>query len=83
MFGSLTHECRLFAVEVGMFGWVTEAPGSKNQHFQHAYRHHDKVLGWGNVEFVDGHVAFLRVFPDKPDFQNGPSYSFLYNGPKN
>lgn len=67
----------------GMFGFVVEVPGPKTQPFQHAYWHHDTVIGWGNVGFVDGHVAYLRAFPDKPDFQNGPGYTFLFNGPKN
>src|SRR5262245_16135429 len=66
----------------GMFGWITEAPGGKGQPFQRAFWHHETVLGWGNVAFVDGHVTFLRAFPDKPDYQNGPNYTFLYNGPK-
>ena len=66
----------------GMFGWIIEAPGARTQPFQHAYWHHDKVLGWGNVAFVDGHVAFLRAFPDQPRFQDGPGYTFLYDGPK-
>jgi prepilin-type processing-associated H-X9-DG protein len=65
-----------------MWGWLAEVPGPKTQPFQFAYWHHDKVVGWGNVAFIDGHVAFLRAFPDKPDFQTGPSYTFLYDGPK-
>ncbi len=67
----------------GMFGWVTEVPGPKTQPFQNAFWHHDKVLGWGNVAFVDGHVAYLQAFPNKPDFQNGPGYMFVFDGPRN
>ncbi|MBM3822820.1 MAG: type II secretion system protein [Verrucomicrobia bacterium] len=66
----------------GMWGWMTEAPGGKTQPFQHAYWHHNKALGWGNVVFVDGHVAFLRSFPDKPTYQDGPGYTFMFDGPK-
>ncbi len=67
----------------GMFGWITEAPGAKGQPFQHAYWHNAKALGWGNVAFVDGHVRYHQSFPSSPDFQNGPNYTFLYDGPKN
>jgi prepilin-type N-terminal cleavage/methylation domain-containing protein/prepilin-type processing-associated H-X9-DG protein len=67
----------------GMFGWVQEAPGPKGRPFQAALWHHDTALGWGNVVFVDGHVAFLQATFDKPDYQNGRNYTFLYDGPRN
>ena len=66
-----------------MFGFVKEVPGPKTQPFQFATWHNDKALGWGNVAFVDGHVAYHQAFPDRPDFQNGPGYTFLFDGPKN
>ena len=66
----------------GMFGWPTEALGAKGQPFQNAFWHHEKQLGWGNVVFVDGHVSYLQATYDKPDYQNGRDYTFLYNGPK-
>ena len=66
----------------GMFGWPTEAPGPKERPFQFAYWHHDKALAWGNVLFVDGHINYLQVGNKNPDYQNGPGYTFLFNGPK-
>ena len=29
--------------------------------------------------FVDGHVAYLGVTRDKPDYQRGFGWSFVYN----
>jgi prepilin-type N-terminal cleavage/methylation domain-containing protein len=65
-----------------MWGWKTEAPGPAGKPFQYAYWHHQKALGWGNVMFVDNHISFLQATYDKPDFQNGAGWTFIFNGPK-
>jgi prepilin-type N-terminal cleavage/methylation domain-containing protein len=49
--------------------------------FHRAYWHNKSDLGWGNLAFVDTHVAHKKATEDKPDFQNGPDWSFLYNDP--
>lgn len=47
--------------------------------FQYSYWHHPTELGWGNVVFVDGHIANLQATFDKPDFQSGEDYSFRFD----
>jgi len=47
--------------------------------FQKAYWHDKKRLGYGNVAFVDGHVEYLGATRNNPDFQRGPTWSFIYN----
>jgi len=44
--------------------------------------HNNKELGWANVAFVDGHVNYLKMTSDKPNFQNGAGWTVLYDGPK-
>ncbi len=66
----------------GMWGWKTEVPGPAGQPFQYAYWHHEKALAWGNVLFVDNHITYLQATYDKPDYQNGAGWTFIYNGPK-
>ena len=63
------------------WGWVDEAPGAATMPFQSSYWHHGRALGWGNVAFVDGHVAFLQATAKSPDYRNGREYTFLYDGP--
>src|SRR5437867_2726019 len=63
----------------GMWGWTTEAPGPKGKPFQHAYWHHDKALCWGNVLFVDNHLRYLQATYDRPDYQNGAGWTFLFD----
>ena len=48
--------------------------------FRYSYWHNRNELGWANVVFVDGHVTYLRATVDNPDFQNGPSWTFVYDG---
>ena len=47
--------------------------------FQFMYWHDRKRLGYGNVLFVDSHVGYYQATTDKPDFQRGASWSFVYN----
>ncbi|MGA2656211.1 MAG: prepilin-type N-terminal cleavage/methylation domain-containing protein [Verrucomicrobiota bacterium] len=47
--------------------------------FQFSYWHDTKRLGYGNVAFVDGHVQYLAATQNNPDFQDGPSWTFIYN----
>jgi prepilin-type N-terminal cleavage/methylation domain-containing protein/prepilin-type processing-associated H-X9-DG protein len=47
-----------------------------------AYWHNRKEFGWNNVLFVDGHVDFIKMTPDKPDFQNGDNWTVRFDGPK-
>lgn len=49
--------------------------------FQKMYWHAPKRLGFGNVAFVDGHVAYYEATNTKPDFQRGTDWSFVYNDP--
>ena len=67
---------------VGAYGWQREVPGPVDKPFQYSFWHHDQQPAWGNVAFLDGHIDFLRAGYDKPDFQNGPSWTFLFDGPK-
>ncbi len=54
----------------------------ENAHpYQFLYWHNRKVLGYGDAQFVDQHVQYLRMTNDKPDFQRGGGglWSFVYN----
>jgi prepilin-type N-terminal cleavage/methylation domain-containing protein len=47
--------------------------------FEVSYWHDKKRLGYTSAAFVDGHVTYLVVTKDKPDFQRGFGWSFVYN----
>jgi prepilin-type N-terminal cleavage/methylation domain-containing protein len=47
--------------------------------FQYMKWHNRHRIGDGNVMFVDQHVDYLRATPNKPDFQRGPNWSFVYS----
>jgi len=47
--------------------------------FQYMYWHDKKRLGMGNVAFIDSHVQYLYASQDKPDFQHGNGWSFVWN----
>ena len=47
--------------------------------FEISYWHNKNELGWGNVCFVDGHVAYLRATYDNPNFRRGDGWTFVYN----
>jgi prepilin-type N-terminal cleavage/methylation domain-containing protein/prepilin-type processing-associated H-X9-DG protein len=47
--------------------------------FQYMYWHNKKALGYGNVLFVDAHVDYHQATHDKPDFQRGTAWTFIYN----
>ena len=47
--------------------------------FEISYWHDPKRLGYGGAAFVDGHVAYTHVTRDKPDFQRGPTWTFIYS----
>ncbi|MFC1582553.1 type II secretion system protein [Planctomycetota bacterium] len=49
--------------------------------FHYAYWHHRRELGWGNVLFVDGSVQYKKI-PDVAHFQQGPGYTFFWDGPR-
>jgi len=49
--------------------------------FEVSYWHDKKRLGYGGAAFVDGHVAYLGVTRDKPDFQRGFGWTFVYSDP--
>ena len=49
--------------------------------FEISYWHDKKRLGFGGAAFVDGHVAYLGVTRNKPDFQRGNGWTFVYNDP--
>jgi prepilin-type N-terminal cleavage/methylation domain-containing protein/prepilin-type processing-associated H-X9-DG protein len=52
---------------------------SRKKVFQYMYWHDKKRLGLGNVLFADTHVGYYQATTDKPDFQNGSSWSFVWN----
>ena len=47
--------------------------------FQYMYWHDKKRVGGGNVLFADSHVGYYLATMDKPDFQRGSAWSFIYN----
>jgi prepilin-type N-terminal cleavage/methylation domain-containing protein/prepilin-type processing-associated H-X9-DG protein len=47
--------------------------------FEISYWHDKKRLGYGGAAFVDGHVAYLHVTRNKPDYQHGDGWTFIYN----
>jgi prepilin-type N-terminal cleavage/methylation domain-containing protein/prepilin-type processing-associated H-X9-DG protein len=47
--------------------------------FHKALWHDKKRLGYGNLLFVDAHVAYYQASDDKPDFQNGRDWTFVFN----
>ena len=49
--------------------------------FEKTYWHDKKKLGMGGAAFVDGHVAYMGVTRNKPDFQRGDGWTFVYNDP--
>ena len=49
--------------------------------FEISYWHDKKRLGYAGAAFVDGHVAYVGVTRDKPDFQRGLGWTFVYNDP--
>ena len=49
--------------------------------FEVSYWHDKKRLGFAGAAFVDGHVSYLGVTRDKPDFQRGLGWTFVYNDP--
>ena len=61
--------------------WITAASyvtfGKKV--FQYMYWHDKQRLGYGNVLFVDSHLGYHQATTDKPNFQRGSNWSFVYN----
>lgn len=41
--------------------------------------HHPSKLGYGNVLFVDQHADYLQATVNKPDYQRGTKWSFVYS----
>ena len=56
------------------FEWV-----SRKSVFQSMYWHDQRRLGYGNMLFADSHVGYYQTTTDRPDFQRGESWSFVYN----
>ncbi len=52
---------------------------SRKAVFQRMFWHDNLRLGMANVLFVDTHVGYAQATPDKPDFQRGKDWSFIYN----
>jgi len=52
---------------------------SRRAVFQSMYWHDKNRLGFGNVLFVDSHVGYHQATTDKPDFQRGKDWTFVYN----
>lgn len=46
-----------------------------------SYWHDKKRLGYGGAAFVEGHVAYMHVTRDKPNFQRGDGWTFVYKDP--
>jgi prepilin-type N-terminal cleavage/methylation domain-containing protein len=49
------------------------------QVFEYMYWHDPKRLGFGNVLFIDIHVAYVQCTPRSPDFRRGKDWSFVWN----
>jgi hypothetical protein len=49
--------------------------------FEISYWHDKKRLGYAGAAFVDGHAAYVHLTRDKPDFQRGDGWTFVYNDP--
>jgi prepilin-type N-terminal cleavage/methylation domain-containing protein/prepilin-type processing-associated H-X9-DG protein len=47
--------------------------------FEYMFWHDKTRLGYGNVLFIDSHVAYHQAAPNQPDFQRGAAWSFLWN----
>ncbi len=47
--------------------------------FEYMYWHDKTRLGYGNVLFNDSHVGYHQATTKSPDFQRGPTWSFLWN----
>jgi prepilin-type N-terminal cleavage/methylation domain-containing protein/prepilin-type processing-associated H-X9-DG protein len=52
--------------------------GTSGMPFEYIYWH-DKRLGYGNVLFVDSHVSYFQATFNQPDFQRGPTWSFVWD----
>ena len=52
-----------------------------NNPFEVSYWHDKKRLGYCGAAFVDGHVAYLGVTRNKPDYQRGNGWTFVYDDP--
>ena len=63
----------------GDWGMTTYLLG--NRPFQNVFWHNKKQLGWINTSFVDTHVQYLQMTPNKPNFQNGTGWTVLFDGP--
>jgi prepilin-type N-terminal cleavage/methylation domain-containing protein len=49
--------------------------------FEVSYWHDKKRLGYAGAAFTDAHAAYSHVTRDKPDFQRGDTWTFIYNDP--
>jgi prepilin-type N-terminal cleavage/methylation domain-containing protein/prepilin-type processing-associated H-X9-DG protein len=47
--------------------------------FQFAYWHNPKQLGYGNVAFVDSHAEYLQATKNATNFQNGKTWTFVFD----
>ena len=47
--------------------------------FQYMYWHDPRALGYANVLFVDTHVSYNQATHNRPNFQRGPAWTFIYN----
>ena len=50
-----------------------------NAPFESMYWHDKSTLGYGNVAFVDQHVEYLSAQLTRRNFQQGNTWSFIYN----
>jgi prepilin-type N-terminal cleavage/methylation domain-containing protein len=50
-----------------------------NAPFEYMYWHDKSTLGFGNVAFVDQHVEYLSAQLTQRNFQQGTTWSFIYN----
>lgn len=58
------------------FQYTTLAGGKV---FQFMYWHDKTRLGYANVLFVDSHVGYYQATPNKPNFQHGKDWTFVYS----
>jgi prepilin-type N-terminal cleavage/methylation domain-containing protein len=53
--------------------------GNTGAIFESMFWHDPKRLGFGNVLFVDTHIAYLQMTQKAPDFRRGRDWSFVWN----
>jgi prepilin-type N-terminal cleavage/methylation domain-containing protein len=73
--GSIKHPTRV--ILVNCFAFNVYLVNSSTFHY--AYWHDTSRLGAGNLAFTDSHISFQYATRDRPDFQRGDGWSFIWD----